>query len=253
MNERNFSSALPPRAAGPRSATRRRSDEVPRGSGWDAKVDAWEEVAATPAFHRLARLVVSFAALQRDDHVVDLGAGTGLLSLLVAPQVENVIAVDSAPAMLARLEQRAAAGGITNITAVGADMRSLPLEDGSASLIVSNYAFHHLDDLGKELALSEARRILVPGGRLVVCDMMFGLSFCPRDRRIVAEKMKLIAAAGPAGFARLARNAIRIIRRDWEHPARPEQWEQMLAARHFVDPVVVALEHEGGIAAARRA
>ena len=229
MNERNLSSALPPRATRPRSATRRRSDEVPRGSGWEANVDIWEEVAATPAFHRLARLVLSFAALQRNDRVVALGAGTGLLSLIVAPQVEDVVAIDSAPAMLVRLEQRAAAGGITNVT------------------------FHHLDDLGKELALSEARRILVPGRRLVVCDMMFGLSLRPRDRRIVTEKMKLMAAAGPAGFVRLARNGIRVVRRNWEQPARPEQWERMLAARHFVDPVVVALEHEGGIATARKA
>lgn len=221
-------------------------------SGWDARVDAWDEVAATPAFQRLARLVVSFATPQPDDRVVDLGAGTGLLSLLIAPDVEQVISVDSASSMLARLKQRATEGGVTNLTTLHADMRSLPLPDSSASLVVSNYAFHHLDDNGKELALSEARRILAPGGRLVVCDMMFGLSLRQRDRRIVKQKLTLIASAGPTGVVRLARNGARIIRRRWEHPARPERWEEMLQARHFVDSVVVALEHEGGIAAARR-
>lgn len=252
MNERATSSAMPPGTSDPLCSTRPRKRDLPDMSGWDARVDTWEEVAATPAFHELARLVVSLAAPQRDDRVVDLGAGTGLLSLIVAPLVETVVAVDAAPAMLARLEQRAAAGGVTNVTPVLGDMRSLPLPDGSASLVISNYAFHHLGPAGKEIALSEARRILVPGGRLVVCDMMFGLSLRARDRRIVTEKLKLIASVGPAGFARIARNGVRILRGNWEQPAPPEQWERMLTARHFVDPVVVALEHEGGIATARR-
>ncbi len=249
MNEKNTSFA-PHRVTGHRIPAKMCSE--PDSSAWNAKVDIWEEVVSTPAFQRLARLVVSFSAPQRDDRVVDLGAGTGLLSRMVAPLVDEVVAVDSAPAMLARLERRACAEGITNVMPVLADMRSLPLEDGSASLIVSNYAFHHLDHAGKWLALGEARRILAPGGRLVVCDMMFGLSLRARDRRIVMEKMKLIGSIGPAGFARIARNGIRVIRGTWEQPASPEQWERMLAAQHFVDTVVVALEHEGGIATARR-
>ena len=133
-----------------------------------------------------------------------------------------------------------------------ADLRSLPLPDCAFTLVVSNYAFHHLDHSGKALALSEARRVLRPGGRLVVGDMMFALSLRPRDRRLVAGKIIAIARRGPAGAVRLARNAARLGMGRWEHPESPENWEQLLAERHFWDISVLPLAHEGGIATARR-
>jgi putative AdoMet-dependent methyltransferase len=47
-------------------------------------------------------------------------------------------------------------------------MHSLPFADETFDLVVSNYAFHHLEDTAKEIAVSEARRVLVPTGRLIV-------------------------------------------------------------------------------------
>lgn len=219
---------------------------------WDERVEAWEEVAASEAFLAIRDRIVELADPRRDDCVVDLGAGTGLLALSLAPRVHELVAVDISERMLERLDDAAITDGIHNIETCVADLRRLPLEDESATLIVSNYAFHHLDDAGKELALAEARRLLRPGGRLVICDMMFSLSLEPRDRRLVAEKVAALLKRGPGGVVRILRNVGRVIARRWEQPATPNTWERMLAARGFEAVRIELLEHEAAIALARR-
>lgn len=224
----------------------------PDPAAWDARVETWEAVAATPAFERLAARVLELAEAGPDDVAVDLGCGTGLLALPLAGVAARTYAVDSSAQMLQRLSQRADQAGVATLELVHADLRELPLEDESATLVVSNYAFHHLPDTGKELALSETRRVLRPGGRLVVCDMMFGLSLAARDRAIVARKIGTMMRKGPAGVVRLGKNAVRIAAGRWEHPSTPERWASMLEGRRFESVRVEAVEHEAGIAWARR-
>lgn len=219
---------------------------------WDGRVEAWEEVATSEAFLAIRDRIVELAAPRPDDLVVDLGAGTGLLALALAPRVRELVAVDLSERMLERLDDAAVAGGVHNVETVVGDLRRLPLEDESATLVVSNYAFHHLRDSGKELALAEARRILRPGGRLVICDMMFSLSLEPRDRRLIAEKVVALLKRGPAGVVRILRNAGRVLAGRWEQPAPPETWEQMLAARGFEEVRIELFEHEAAVAFARR-
>jgi len=219
---------------------------------WDERVESWEEVAASPAFLSIRDRILELAEPRRDDRAVDLGAGTGLLALALAPRVRELVAVDISERMLERLDDRAVADGVHNVELVVADLRRLPLEDESATLVVSNYAFHHLDDPGKELALAEARRILRPGGRLVICDMMFSLSLAPRDRRLVWEKVTGLLRRGPAGVLRILRNALRVLAGRWEQPAAPRTWEEMLVARGFEQVRIELLEHEAAVAVARR-
>jgi SAM-dependent methyltransferase len=234
------------------TAQLQRSDPSGNGAVWDDRVESWEAVAASPAFRRLADVICALAEPRPDDEVVDLGAGTGLLTLALAPTVRAVTAVDSSTAMLGRLSEKAARAELSNIRPVVADLRCLPLPDESVTLAVSNYALHHLSDEAKELALGEVRRVLIPGGRLVLCDMMFALSLDPRDRRVILDKLLLLGKRGPAGLARIAKNGIRILTRSWEHPAPVRSWERMLARRHFGDISVRLLEHEAGVALARR-
>lgn len=219
---------------------------------WDERVEAWEEVAMSAAFLAIRDRIVELAEPRSDDRVVDLGAGTGLLALALAPRVQELMAVDISERMLERLDDRAAADGVHNVEPLVADLRRLPLEDECATLVVSNYAFHHLDDPGKELALAEARRILQPGGRLVICDMMFSLSLEPRDRRLMWEKVKGMLRRGPAGVARIVRNGARVVVGSWEQPASPESWEAMLVARGFEQVRIELLVHEAAVAVARR-
>jgi len=219
---------------------------------WDERVEAWEEVAASPSFLAIRDRILELAEPRPDDCVVDLGAGTGLLALALAPRVEKLVAVDISERMLKRLGDALAAESVHNVEPVVADLRRLPLEDESATLVVSNYAFHHLDDPGKELALSEARRILRPDGRLVICDMMFSLSLAARDRRLVWDKVRGLLRLGPSGVVRLVRNAARLVAGRWEQPATPETWEEMLVARGFEGVRIELLVHEAAVVVARR-
>jgi ubiquinone/menaquinone biosynthesis C-methylase UbiE len=219
---------------------------------WDERVEAWEDVAASPVFLAIRDRIVELADARRDDYVVDLGAGTGLLTLALAPRVQELVAVDISERMLERLDDAASADGVNNVEPLVADLRRLPLDDEYATLVVSNYAFHHLDDPGKELALAEARRILRPGGRLVICDMMFSLSLEPRDRRLVWEKIRGLLRRGPAGVVRILRNGVRVVAGRWEQPATPEAWKDMLVARGFEQVRIELLAHEAAVAVAHR-
>jgi ubiquinone/menaquinone biosynthesis C-methylase UbiE len=217
---------------------------------WDSRVEAWSEVCATPVFQSFRDRIVSESRLTGAETVLDLGCGTGLVALAVAERCARVIGVDVSQEMLRRFARDASAVG--GVDLILGDMRRIPLPDASVDVVTSCYAFHHLVDDGKELAAAEAMRVLRPGGRLVVVDMMFALTLARRDRRIVASKVAMLARLGPAGMVRLARNAARVMSGRWEHPAPPEWWEAMLERRGFVEVSVLALVQEAGLATCRK-
>lgn len=73
-----------------------------------------------------------------------------------------------------------------------------------------------------------------------------------RDLTIVAVNVRRMLRRGPAGVVRLSRNAWRIVVGSWEQPPTAERWQEMLALRQFSAIRVELLDHEGGIAFARR-
>jgi ubiquinone/menaquinone biosynthesis C-methylase UbiE len=220
---------------------------------WDQHVIHAEEVARMPGFQDLRERIVALAGIQATDKVVDIGAGTGLLALAVAPAASHVWAVDISGAMLAYLDAKARSAGLQNIEVVEASAVSLPLVDGSVDVAVSNYCLHHLSNADKHRALAELHRVLRPGGRLVVGDMMFRVSLVDgRDRRVLTDKVAAMLLKGPAGLVRLAKNVWRFVTGRWESPARAGWWSSALEQAGFVEVSVEVLDHEGGIAAARR-
>ena len=105
-----------------------------------------------------------------DDEVVvgDLGCGTGVVSAELAPYAGRVVAVDESRAMLAaarrRLHER------DNVELRSGALEALPIEDGELDAAVMSLVLHYVPE--PVAALSEARRALKAGGRLIVVDMM---------------------------------------------------------------------------------
>ena len=220
---------------------------------WDNYVAHAETIARGPGFRDLRDRIIDAAEPRPGEQAVDVGAGTGLLTLGLGQIVDRVWAIDIAPAMCEYLRMKAASAGLTNVDVAVASASSLPLVDGCADLVVSNYCFHHLDEDGKRAALEEAYRVLRPGGRLAFGDMMFALGVADaRDRRVVVDKVRALLRRGPAGAWRLVRNAARIAGGRWERPARAPWWERELRRAGFADVRVRVLDHEGGIAVARK-
>lgn len=184
--------------------------------------------------------------------VVDVGSGTGLLSLALAERTGHVWAIDSSPAMNEYLRVKAASAGLHNVETVLASAVSLPLVDGVADIVVSNYCFHELRDGHKQQALAEAMRVLKPGGRVVIGDMMFAFNpLSSRDRDVITLKMRELARRGLPGLWRLLKNAARLASRRWEHPANAGWWQGALRQAGFDHVRVDMLAHEGGIATGR--
>ncbi|MFZ2049450.1 MAG: methyltransferase domain-containing protein [Solirubrobacteraceae bacterium] len=219
---------------------------------WDAHVADAELIARSAGFRALRDRIVELAQPGAQDTVVDVGAGTGLLSLAFAERAACVWAIDSSPAMCEYLAAKAASAGLSNIECVLASAVSLPVIDGFADLVVSNYCFHELPNAEKLRALAEARRVLKPGGRIVLGDMMFSLNpLHVRDRRVVGSKLRVIARRGLPGAWRLAKNAARLAVGRWEYPANAAWWQQALQQSGFQQVTIETLAHEGGIAIAQ--
>jgi ArsR family transcriptional regulator len=104
--------------------------------------------------------------------VADLGCGTGRLATAVAPFVRRVLAVDASPEMLAAARGRLA--GHTNVDVLEGTLEAVPVPAASVDVALVVLVLHHV--AAPAQVLSEARRILVPNGRVLVVDML------PHDR-----------------------------------------------------------------------
>jgi ubiquinone/menaquinone biosynthesis C-methylase UbiE len=220
---------------------------------WDRHVIEAEEVARGVGFGELRDLILERAEPRPADRAIDLGAGTGLLSLPLAAQVSRLWAIDISPAMCEYLRVKATSAGLTNVEVAVASAVSLPLVDGAADLVVSNYCLHHLSNEDKHRALREIHRVLAPGGRVVLGDMMFRPALnSSRDRKVLSAKVRALVRKGPSGVVRLVKNGARFAAARWEKPVRPEWWGDALLQAGFVAVSVEPLPHEGGIASAKK-
>ncbi|WP_102143446.1 class I SAM-dependent methyltransferase [Mycobacterium hubeiense] len=118
------------------------------------------------AGRRKARLAVDVAAVSEADHVVDIGCGPGTAAREAARRGARVTGVDPSPAMLR--VARAFTRKKDSITWLEGTAESLPLPDGTATVVWSLATVHHWQDVDKGVA--EIRRVLAPGGRMLAIE-----------------------------------------------------------------------------------
>ncbi|MCP3065347.1 metalloregulator ArsR/SmtB family transcription factor [Myxococcus sp. K38C18041901] len=141
--------------------------------------------------------------------VADFGCGTGVLSVALGRWARHVWAIDQNAVALEQARERAAGGGLTNVSFLCEDLHRLSLESGQLDLVVISQSLHHVEEPAAVLA--EAARLLKPGGRLVVLELM------PHDERWVVDRLghrhlgfepsQLEARLREHGFAQLSRES----------------------------------------------
>ncbi len=213
---------------------------------WDRRARSWDH-GGVIGLDKVIRTVLEAARATEGSVAVDLGCGTGQLSLPLAQLGAKVTAVDISQNMIDLLQEKATAAGVTGIVGVVRTVEQFDLPAGSVDLVVSNYALHHLHDRDKERVVAAAYRWLRPGGHLVIGDMMFGRGGTARDRAIITSKVTTLAKRGPGGWWRLVKNVGRFTLRFQERPVSIETWKAYYARAGFTDVTSLPVVAEAAV------
>ncbi|HEX6389314.1 MAG TPA: class I SAM-dependent methyltransferase [Solirubrobacteraceae bacterium] len=124
-------------------------------------------IALTTRERAFRRAVVAAAAT--DGAILDVGAGTGTLAIALANAhpAATITGLDGDPQILERARRKAAG---TPVTFVEGRAEALPFADDSFDAVTSTLMLHHLTRATKHAALTDVRRVLKPGGKLVIAD-----------------------------------------------------------------------------------
>ncbi|MBS1872820.1 MAG: metalloregulator ArsR/SmtB family transcription factor [Acidobacteria bacterium] len=149
--------------------------------------------------------------------IADLGAGEGTLSLMLAQRAERVISVDNSRKMVEYGAEIAQKHAVLNLEYRLGDLEELPLDDEEADLALFHQSLHHA--IHPEKAVAEAWRILKPGGRIVILDLLRHNFDEARD--VYADvwlgfsQVELVNLLGDANFAEIQ---VSVVHKEQETP-----------------------------------
>jgi arsenite methyltransferase len=139
---------------------------------------------------------IDHLALQAGETVVDLGSGAGIDVFLAADAVGEtgrVIGIDMTPEMLARARRNAEKAGITNAEFREGRLEALPVDSGTVDAITSNCVINLVPD--KAAVFAEIARVLRPGGRVVISDIVLDKPLPPEIEKDVYAYVGCISGA----------------------------------------------------------
>jgi SAM-dependent methyltransferase len=155
--------------------------------------------------------VVELARPVLTDHALDVATAAGHTAFALAPRVADVIGIDITPEMLVEARKLQAGRGVENVEFRLASVAQLPFPDETFDVVTCRRAAHHFADIHR--ALNEMRRVLRPGGRLVIDDRSV-----PEDDFVDATMNRLDTLHDPSHV------------REY----RPSEWVEMLGAAGYV-------------------
>lgn len=171
----------------------------------------------------------AIAALKSGETVLDLGSGGGFDCFLAARQIGDtghVIGVDMTPQMVTKARENAEKGGYRNVEFRLGEIEYLPVADGTVDVILSNCVINLSPD--KSRVFAEAYRVLKPGGRLAISDVvafaelpdelrqdMALYTGCIAGASQVAEVEELLQAAGFADVRVVPKDESKTFIKDW--------------------------------------
>lgn len=182
---------------------------------WAGRYDLLVWLLTLGRERRFRERLLEPAHLRSGESVLDVGCGTGTLALAARRAVGRgeVQGVDPSAAMVERARHKAAKAGV-DVRFEVAFVQALPFEDGRFDVVLSTLMLHHVPADERPAAIAEMRRVLKPGGRLLIVDLRGGagahgiLSHLHRRRggvksdaldQLVRDAGLEIAESGPLG------------------------------------------------------
>ncbi|KAH8688900.1 S-adenosyl-L-methionine-dependent methyltransferase [Phaeosphaeriaceae sp. PMI808] len=166
---------------------------------------------------------LAIASLREGETVIDLGSGAGFDVFLSAKKVGpkgRAIGVDMNKDMLARArDNHVKSGGAENVSFIEGQITSTPIEDGIADCIISNCVINLVPEAEKPAVFAEMARLLKPGGRVAISDILARKPFPTELRESVAAYVGCVAGCSPK-----------------------EDYERLLTENGFRDIVIVDTE-----------
>lgn len=140
-------------------------------------------------------------AVQGKEKVLEVAAGTGIVTSAIAQSCDAVVATDYASAMVDALERRVRDAELDNVTCEQADIYALPYEPGEFDAVVAANVLHLVPDLSA--ALRALQNVIKPGGLLVLP------TFCHDETRVSWLVSRLLAVSGFPGHRRFTMRSLR--------------------------------------------
>jgi len=135
------------------------------------------------------------------ERVLEVAAGTGLVTTSLAAGAGEVIATDYSAAMVAALERRVREAGVANVRCEQADLYALRFDDGAFDAVVAANVLHLVPDLPG--ALAALRRVVKPGGQIIVP------TFCHDETALSWVVSRALAVTGFPGHRRFTARSLR--------------------------------------------
>ena len=169
----------------------------------EARMNAYSKKVAVEQFSKRSTAYVACSALmdQADldtvvglldltgvERVLDVATGTGNLAMSLSPHVKEVIGIDITPGMLELAVQAARERGLDNIDNLVGDVEHLPFREEEFDVVTCRFSFHHFPEPRR--SLYEMARVLRPGGRLVIEDMLSSEDAAKSDYQNKMENLR---------------------------------------------------------------